>query len=83
MKTYVVECSFANDFYPPLTKERLSDMYNKNFFQPIRDQANALGKELIIKEELNLIGRVIVYASEKAAKTLRQIGFKVLVKKSR
>jgi hypothetical protein len=83
MKTYVVECGFAKDFTPPLTKDQLSDMYSKNFFQPIRDQANELGKELVIKEELNLIGRAIVYASEKAAKTLRQIGFKVLVKKSR
>lgn len=83
MKTYVVQSGFETNFYPPLTKEQLSSLYEENVFTPVRVQAEKLGKELVIKEELDIVGRVIIEASEGAAKTLRQLGLKLQLKKAR
>jgi len=82
MKTYVVESGFPTNFYPPLTKDQLADLYDQHLFRPLREKAKESGGELVITEELNLIGRVIVEASEKAAKTLRSLGFRLQIKKS-
>jgi hypothetical protein len=83
MKTYVVQSGFETNFYPPLTKDQLSALYEENVFRPVRAQAEKLGKELVIKEELNIVGRIIIEASEDAAKILRQLGFKLQLKKAR
>lgn len=83
MKTYVVELGFPTDFYPPLTNNQLVALYEQQIFIPLRARSQELGNDLIIREELNLIGRVIVEASEKAAKTLRELGFRLQIKKGR
>lgn len=81
MKTYVVESGFDVDFYPPLTKEQETDLYDQHLFRPLRDRAKSSNGELVIKEELNMIGRVIIEASEMVAKNLRSLGFHLQIKK--
>jgi len=83
MKKYVVEFGAPISFYPPLTKDQTSDLYEQYVFRPVRDQAKKLGNELFIQEELQLIGKIIIEASEGAAKTLRQLGFHLLLKRAR
>lgn len=83
MKTYVVESGFTTDFYPPLNRDQVTSLYEQYLFRPLRARAQESEGELVIKEELNLIGRVIVEASEKSAKALRSLGFHLQVKKGR
>jgi hypothetical protein len=77
MKTYVVELGFSTDFYPPLTKEQVVELNTQNLFQPLRSMSKNMENELRIIEELNLIGSVIIEASEKTAKAIRGAGFTV------
>ena len=83
MKTYIAQLEYQADFYPPLTRDQKTALYQENLFVPLKAQAEASEGELIIKEELSLIGRAIISATERAAKTLRSIGFHIQLKKSR
>ena len=83
MKTYVVDPGFPTNFYPPLTKDQMTDLYDQHLFLPLRTRAKESEGELVIKEEINLIGKVIIEASEKSAKTLRALGFHLQIKKCR
>ena len=82
MNTYIVTSGFEVNFYPPLIKEMLGDLYDQYLFRPLRTQEKLMEGELVVKEELALIGRAIVQASEKSAKTLRALGFNLQIKKS-
>jgi hypothetical protein len=81
MKTYVIESSFKFMFYPPLTQDEKKGLYEEFVYHPLRDQANSSNGELVIKEELPLIGRAIIDASEKAAHNLRLLGYYLTIKK--
>lgn len=81
MKTYIAQLEYQADFYPPLTIEQKITLYNEHLFVPLKAQAEASEGELVIKEELNLIGRAIIDATEKAAKNLRSLGFHLQLKK--
>jgi len=82
MNTYIVTSGFEVNFYPPLTKDQLGDLYEQHLFHPLRVQEKSMVGELVIKEELAVIGKVIVQASEKSAKTLRALGFNLQIKKN-
>src|SRR5271154_1832622 len=82
MKTYIAQLEFPTDFYPPLTKEQTIDLYDQHLFRPLRDHAFTSEGEILIKEELHLIGRAVIEATEKSAKTLRNLGFHLQLKKN-
>ena len=82
MKTYIAQLEFQADFYPPLTRDQKTNLYKENLFLPLKAQAEASEGDIVIKEELNLIGRAIIEASDKSAKTLRSLGFHLQLKKS-
>jgi hypothetical protein len=80
MKTYVIQLGFEMDFCPPLTAEQHTQLVEEYLFLPIR---KLVGQELVIVEELNLIDRVVVKASDTTAKTLRQLGHHLQIKKTK
>ena len=82
MKTYIAQLEFQADFYPPLTRDQKTALYIEHLFVPLKAQAEASEGDIVIKEELNLIGRAIIEASDKSAKTLRSLGFHLQLKKS-
>jgi hypothetical protein len=83
MKTYVIENGYSVDFYPPLTRDQKVELWTKHLFEPIRVRAKESNGELVVKEELTIIGRSIIEASEKAAKDLRSLGYHLQIKKTR
>lgn len=82
MKTYVIKIGFEVQFYPPLTSDQKKSLYEEYLFQPLRTRAEASNKELVIKEELGIVGSAIIQASEEAARLLRQLGFHLQIKKT-
>lgn len=83
MKTYVVESESEFYFYPPLSADEKKAIYEEHVFQPLRSRAASSSGELVVREELKIIGRAIVDASEEAARNLRLLGFHLIVKKTR
>ena len=84
MKTYVIEFDILpTDFYPTLNQEQTAKLYARHLFQPLKVHAQEWRSELVIKEELDLIGQAIIQASDKVAKKLRQLGFHLQVKKTK
>lgn len=83
MKTYVIESDSEFYFYPPLTGDEKKAIYEEHVFQPLRSRAASSNGELVIREELKIIGRAIIDASEEAAKNLRLLGFHLILKKTR
>jgi hypothetical protein len=81
MKIYIIKQDFEMTFYPALTKVELYSMYEKYLFEPLRNKAKEIGNELIIKEELPLIGKAVIEASDKVAKALRARGYHLQTKK--
>jgi hypothetical protein len=83
MKTYVIEPGYTVDFYPPLTRDEKVGIWTEFLFVPLRARAAESNGELVVKEELTIIGRAIIDASEEAAKSLRLLGFHLIIKKTR
>ncbi len=83
MKTYVIDTGYSVDFYPPLTRNQKIELWTKHLFEPLRERAKASNGELVVKEELTIIGRSIIEASEQAAKDLRSLGYHLQIKKTR
>ena len=83
MKTYVIrnEAPMVN-MYPPLNRQQKIATYEQYFFVPLRERVKLSNNELIIKDELNLIGSAIIEATDKVVKDLRLMGFHLQVKKN-
>lgn len=83
MKTYVIESGSEFYFYPPLTREEKVAIFEEFVYQPLRIRAKSSNGELVIREELTIIGRAIIDATDEAAKNLRLLGFHLILKKTR
>lgn len=82
MKVYVIKLECEIGFSPPLSLDQKKWVYDRYLFQPLRTRAEVSEGELVIREELDIVGSAIIQASDKVAKTLRQLGFRLQVKKS-
>jgi hypothetical protein len=82
MKTYVItnEAPIAN-MYPPLNRQQKSAIYEQYLFAPLREKAKLSNNQLLIKDELDLVGKAIIQASEEIVRELRLTGFRLQVKK--
>ncbi len=77
MKRYAIELGFETNFYPPLNREQKIELWTKYLFVPLREAVKKSEGNLRIEEELTIIGKMIIEASEDVAKTLRKSGFKL------
>jgi hypothetical protein len=77
MKRYVIELGFETNFYPPLNREQKIELWTKYLFAPLKETVKKSEGNLRIEEELTIIGKMIIEASEEVAKTLRKSGFKL------
>ena len=77
MKRYLVQLGYETKIYPPLNRTQQIDLWTKYLFAPVKKFADESNGEVRIEEELTIIGKSIIEASEDAAKTLRKSGFKL------
>lgn len=77
MKRYVIELGFETNFYPPLDRTQKIELWTKYLYVPLRSVVAKSEGNLRIEEELTIIGKAIIEASEDSAKTLRKSGFKL------
>lgn len=77
MKKFVVSLSYSLDVVPPLHSQQIDQIHQQYLFRPITALSKSNKDDLKVQEELSMIGRVIVQASEKGAGMLRGLGYKV------
>jgi len=81
MKKFVVSLSYSLDVVPPLHQQQIAQIHQQYLFRPITALSKTNKDDLQVQEELALIGRVIVQASEKGVEMLRGLGYKVQLQK--